>query len=176
MSLACWCFPGRTISCISWDNPRAQHECKLVRCLASLILQLTQHFVRWEGDVDWQEGIKYLVFGESLEMACKVNPLLCRVSWEIIVPVFITAYLSHSVLLACAHWGPITPPSCCVITDISPLPLTLQEQINGRQVCCIQHVNWGSAPQISFFSSPFYLVFNTKQPPLITSRLKTLSD
>lgn len=38
MPLACWRFPGRIISYISRDKPRAQHRCKLVGHLASLIL------------------------------------------------------------------------------------------------------------------------------------------
>lgn len=126
MSLACQDFLGRTSPYISWNKPRSQHGCKPAGYLASLILQLTQQFVGWEGDVDWREGIKFFFFffGEPLEMACKANPPLCRVSWEMSVPIFIAAYLSCSVLSARAHQCPIRPPSCCVIAAISPLPLT----------------------------------------------------
>ena len=156
MSLACQDFMGRTSPYVSWDKPRTQHGCRSAGCLASLILQLTQQFVEWEGHVGWREGIKYFVFGEPLEMACKANPLLCRVSWEMTVPIFIAAYLSRSVLLARAHHCPIRPPSRRVIAAVSPLLLTLQEQINGRQVCCIWHVNW-VLPKSASSALPFIL-------------------
>lgn len=175
-SLACQDFMGRSSRRISWDEPGTQRGCKPAGCLASLILQLAQQFVGWEGDADWRAGIKYFVFGEPLEMACKANPPLCGASWEMTVPIFIAAYHWGSVLLTRARRCPIRPPSRRVIAAVSPLLLALQKQINKKRVCCIWHVNWVSAPQICFFSSPFYLVFNTKQPPLITSRLKPLSD
>lgn len=159
-------------------RPRAQRAFKPAGCWAWLILRLS-HSSLWRGRGmwNWREGIKYFILGEPLEMACKANPPLCRLSWEMTVPVFYRG-------LSCAQcpFGACTPKPNQATAWLRyrgrkpSLLLALQEQINGKQVCCIRHVNWASAPQICFFSSPFYLVFNTEQPPPITSRLKTLSD
>lgn len=132
-----------------------------------------------EGSRKWigEKGLNILYLENCSKWHCRANlPLLCRVSWEMTLPTLIAVYLLCSVLLARAHQCPIRSLSYCLIAAINPLLLTLHEQITGKQVCCIWPVNWVSAPQICFFGSPFYLVFNTKQPPLITSRLKTLSD
>lgn len=71
VSLTCPDFMVGTSPYISWDKPRAEQIWRIFGFINSAAFCGV-------GKEMWL-GIKYCVFGEALEMACKANPPLCRV-------------------------------------------------------------------------------------------------
>lgn len=176
VSLACQDFTGRTSPYIHWNKPRAQHGHKNPRKVWFHKF-CRSHSSLWGGREMWtgEKGLNIL----HLENPSKwhVKQILCSAElpgkW---LSQHLSRLISGAVSFQRAHSAAQSAHQAVPYLSPNPSPPHSGRADKWRQVCCIQHVNWASAPQICFFSSAFYLVFNTKQPPLITSRLKTLSD